>query len=128
METISSDAAELKEKAVQSREGADEAIQSITDVEQLLPQAADDARLLLKNVAEGRRDIALAYESGKTYQCFREEESYSLWIFFTKTVGGILEHLEGEKVVCIKGFVITFTIVNSHYVDIRFIRWYLFPL
>lgn len=67
METVSSDAATLKERAVQSREGADEAIQNIMDVEQLLPQAADDARLLLKNVAEGKRAIALAYESGEIY-------------------------------------------------------------
>lgn len=78
METISSDAAELKEKAVQSREGADEAIQSIIDVEQLLPQAGADARLLLTNVAEGQRDINLAYESGKTYQVIVYGDFFSL--------------------------------------------------
>uniref|UniRef100_A0A0P4VVW3 Laminin subunit alpha n=1 Tax=Scylla olivacea TaxID=85551 RepID=A0A0P4VVW3_SCYOL len=63
METVSNDATALKERAVQSREGADEAIQSITDVESRLPEAEEDARILLKNVAEGKRAITLAYES-----------------------------------------------------------------
>ena len=66
METVSNDAAALKERAIQSREGADEAIQSITDVENKLPEAEGDARILLKNMAEGKRAITLAYESGET--------------------------------------------------------------
>lgn len=65
MEIISGDAATLKERGVQSRDEADEAIQSITDVEERLPEAAEDSRLLLKNKAEGRKAITLAYESGE---------------------------------------------------------------
>lgn len=78
METISSDAATLKERAVQSRGGADEAIQNIIDVEERLPQAAEDARLLLKNVAEGKRAIALAYESGEASQYLTNKINYPL--------------------------------------------------
>ncbi|XP_050725715.1 laminin subunit alpha-like isoform X5 [Eriocheir sinensis] len=63
MEAISNDAATLKERGVQSRDDADEAILSINVVEEQLPQAADESRVLLKNMAEGSKAITLAYES-----------------------------------------------------------------
>lgn len=66
MEAISSDAATLKERGVQSRDDADEAIQSINVVAEQLPQAGDDSRVLLKNMAEGSKAITLALESGET--------------------------------------------------------------
>lgn len=66
MEAISSDAATLKERGVQSRDDADEAIQNIIVVEEQLPQAGDESRVLLKNMVEGSKAIALAYESGET--------------------------------------------------------------
>lgn len=66
MEAISNDAANLKERGVQSRDDADEAIQSIILVEERLPQAGDESRVLLKNMAEGSKAITLAYESGET--------------------------------------------------------------
>ncbi|KAK8725473.1 hypothetical protein OTU49_010877, partial [Cherax quadricarinatus] len=61
-EAISTGAAALKDDAVQSSKEADEAISTISNVEDLLIRAGEDARLLMRNVAEGEKDIELAHK------------------------------------------------------------------
>ncbi|XP_069164876.1 laminin subunit alpha isoform X2 [Procambarus clarkii] len=61
-EAISAGAAKLKEDAVQSSEEADGAILTISNVEGLLTEAGDNARLLMRNVAEGEKAIELAHK------------------------------------------------------------------
>ncbi|XP_071537849.1 laminin subunit alpha isoform X2 [Panulirus ornatus] len=59
-EAISESATRLEEEAVHSREEADEAIRSIVSVEDLISKAAEEARTLMRNVAEGEKAIELA--------------------------------------------------------------------
>lgn len=63
-ESIASEASNLKQNAIQSRDIAGEAIQSITNVEDQLPDATARARQLMKNVADGNKAIQLAHRQG----------------------------------------------------------------
>lgn len=60
-ESIADEASSLKQNAIQSRDVAGEAILSITNVEEQLPDSSKRARQLMKNVADGEKAIQLAY-------------------------------------------------------------------
>lgn len=63
-ESIADEASSLKQNAIQSRDVAGEAILSITNVEEQLPDSSKRARQLMKNVADGEKAIQLAYRQG----------------------------------------------------------------
>lgn len=63
-ESIADEASSLKENAIQSRDLAGEAILSITNVEDQLPEATARSRQLMKNVADGEKAIELADRQG----------------------------------------------------------------
>lgn len=64
-ERFSEEAQRLTDNAVSSQREADEAIGKISRVEDQLATSATEAREVLKNVADGNRDINRAREQGE---------------------------------------------------------------